>query len=108
MKKMLMTCCRNHPADPEWPFEDPPNLATFTTCHVTERGSHIVFASREVEDGAWVFLGPEEWAPEDGTVRCFQCMVEADPTLKALADLPLGWYAERPSPRTAWRRFKAR
>ena len=35
---------------------------------------------------------------------CFHHPIDADSTLKELADLPLGWYAERNKPGEPWAR----
>ncbi len=42
-------------------------------------------------------------ASDSGPVlRCFHQVVEVDPSLIELADLPLGWLAEREKPGDPW------
>ena len=40
-------------------------------------------------------------------LACLHHMVEKDPTLAELADLPKGWYAERTEPGEPWERFES-
>ena len=37
-----------------------------------------------------------------GVLVCFHHPIDSDPTLKELADLPVGWYAERTKPGEPW------
>jgi hypothetical protein len=89
---------------PNWPFADPYNLAAFTTQAVFERGSPILHATHELSDGAWTFIGPEG-VRDDLLIMCLVHIVELDPTLTEVADLPLGWGAERSSIDGPWRRY---
>jgi hypothetical protein len=101
----LIKCNERHDTT-DWPFQDPPNVAAFTDRLVTEKGHPIVFVSHEEADAAWELMGPEDPRPEQRVVLCLQHLVERDPSLRELADLPLGWRAERASPRKPWKRTR--
>ena len=90
----------------DWVFPDPPNVAVLTTRSIVEDGAWIAFVSHDEEDGAWQFHDAAR-AParmEDARLVSLRGMVERDPSLRELADLPEGWQAERDAPGAAWRR----
>ena len=90
------------PAD--WPFDDPPNTAAFTTSFVLD-GSPILRVYHDY-DGDWQFHGlPDEPATEDvARLVSLQAMVELDSSLSELHDLQLGWRAVRSSIQDEWAR----
>jgi hypothetical protein len=91
----------------DWPFADPKNVAVFTTTHVLRRGQPILYVSHDEEDGAWQFhTGAEQLSADDAMIVSLEEMVEHDPTILELADLPCGWYAERDSVGSSWRRIQ--
>lgn len=85
-----------------WPFEDAENTATYSCCHVIEEGHPILRVAHDEDDGAWQFLCGQLHVSEDGRLVCLGCMVVRDATLVELADLPLGWGADRESTNTVW------
>ena len=87
----------------EWPFADPPNFNAFSTRQVMEQGDPILLVSHEEDDGAWQFIGGA-WSEKDLVVICLEHAVAMDPTVRELADLPLGWTAVRKSPGAPWDR----
>ncbi|WP_204101549.1 hypothetical protein [Occallatibacter savannae] len=54
-------------------------------------------------NGDWQFLG-ETYIESGGVAVCLHHAIDADPTLKELADLPLGWCAEREKLGDPWAR----
>jgi hypothetical protein len=89
-----------HRFDGRWPFQEPDNTAVFCCDHVFERSRPILYV-RHDHDGDWQFLcgdthigGPR--------VLCFGCVIELDASLWPLADLPIGWGAERAQPEAEW------
>jgi hypothetical protein len=67
---------------------------------------HVTYVSHDVEDGAWQFPGD---SMSDGGGRVLSCLyhpIDRDPSLAELADLPLGWYAERGKVGEPWVRRK--
>jgi hypothetical protein len=91
----------------QWPFGDPPNVATITVRQIVHGVRPVLLVARDAEDGGWQFLtgGPFEVA--DGMVVSLQSMVERDPTLVEVADLPPGWQAARERVGAAWKRGPA-
>lgn len=86
-----------------WPFEDAVNTAAFATRHVVE-GSRPILEVYHDEDGDWQFVCGTTAAAEDGRLVCLGCMLEHEPALAQLADLPRGWMARRDHSQAPWRR----
>jgi len=87
----------------DWPFEDPPNVAVFTTTHVIRAGRPILYVSHDAEDGAWQFHSGDACSEADATVVALEEIVELDSSIAGLANLPLGWCATRKSQGSAWK-----
>lgn len=90
----------------EWPFRDAVNLGVLATVQVME-GAPVLFASHDEDDGGWQFLHSPDLTDDDvGDLRyvCFGCLFERHREVAALADLPLGWQAERDGAAAPWRR----
>lgn len=90
-----------------WPFADPPNVATITVRQVLE-GSPILYVSHDADDGSWQFLTGDEPQEKDGRVVALGTVVDLDPTVTELADLPLGSYAWRDTLGAPWQRSSAK
>lgn len=89
--------------NPDWPFEDPPNTAVFTTKCVMERKETIRYVFHN-NDGAWQFHcihGASKHLDEAIIVGLAE-IVEHDPSVKEVAELPFGWCACRESPDSEW------
>jgi hypothetical protein len=87
-----------------WPFADPQNVAVFTVRQIARDGHPILRVVHDIEDGAWQFL---EWEPprmEDAMLVCLKNVVSLDPSIRELADLPMGWRALRRTPEEQWHR----
>ena len=86
----------------DWRFPDPPHTQAFLSKTVHEGTESVVYVSHDLSDGAWQFLG-ESMADGGGPVlSCLHHLIDNDPSLKELADLPLGWCAERERPGEPW------
>ena len=91
----------------DWPFEDPKNVSVFTTAQVLRFRQPILHVSHDDGDGAWQFhTGAEQVSTGEAMIVALEEMVEHDPTICELADLPCGWFAERDSVGSPWRRVK--
>lgn len=88
-----------------WPFQEGKNRAVFTTKPVIHENHPILLVSHDAE-GDWQFLCGTTNRPKDGLVVSLGCIVERDPGLGKLADLPEGWRAFRKSPKSPWQREK--
>jgi len=56
----------------------------------------------DIEEGAWQFHGPEDSKKEDLAYVCLHHIIDKDPTIKELADLPVGWCAWRKDVAAPW------
>jgi hypothetical protein len=93
--------------DTDWPFADPPNVATFTVRQIIEGGQPILWVSHDDEDGAWQFHTGGDAEIGDAMIICLKNIVARDPSVLELADLPCGWNAWRESPLHPWTRGPA-
>jgi hypothetical protein len=84
-----------------WPFAEPRNVAVVTVRQVFS-GAPILLVTHDTEDGIWQFLPGVTFSVSDAMVVALEEVVEQDPSLLSLADLPGGWRAERISPAEHW------
>lgn len=97
----------DHERFPDWKFPDRPHTKVFLSKAVREDKEWITYVTHDLSDGAWQILGEtgvESGGPE---LACLHQIVEKDPTLTELADLPRGWSAERTAPGEPWERFES-
>lgn len=92
-----------HNFDGRWPFEVPDNTLVFCCEHVLETTRPILRVSHD-HDGDWQFLCGDSHAGGKPRIICMGCALERDGTLAALADLPLGWGADRETVGSLWTR----
>lgn len=88
-----------------WPFKEAKNLGVLTTNRVIEDGYPILLVTHD-EDGDWQFLCGTTSKPKHGRLVCLNTIVEDHPSVAELADLPVGWRAERDGPDMPWQRVK--
>lgn len=93
--------------DSDWPFADPQNVAVFTTTHVVKARKPILSVSHDAEDGAWQFHSGDAPLTKDMMIVGLSEIVEIDPTVAELADMPPGFKATRASGSDPWRREPA-
>ena len=91
----------SHNFNGPWPFTDPDNTAVFSCEHVIERGRPILRVSHD-HDGDWQFLCGDSHVGGKPQIVCLGCMVERDGSIVSVADLPMGWGADREFPGAAW------
>ncbi|HRZ47708.1 MAG TPA: hypothetical protein P5555_21245 [Candidatus Paceibacterota bacterium] len=88
-----------------WSFADPKDAAVFTTAQVLRLRQPILHVSHDDKDGAWQFhTGVQQVSAADAMIVVLIGMVEHDPSICELADLPCGGYAERDGLGSPWRR----
>jgi len=97
-------------ADPEsslfnWKFSDDPHTRVFLSETVHKGTEPITFVSHD-SDGEWQFLGDTMRDGGSPVISCFHHPIDQDRSLAELADLPLGWYAERNRIGEPWTRKK--
>ena len=98
----MNTHVHTHTPD-QWLFRDSDDTAVYCCNHVFDRSHPIRFVTHE-RDGDWQFLCGEANDHDTPHVVCFGCITARDASLFQLADLPLGWGADRPNVTTAWNR----
>lgn len=86
----------------QWPFEEHESAAVVVDSRVLQRSGWIQTVLRDAAEGGWQFLGPSPGEPPDLVVLELRDIVDGDPTVAAVAELPPGWYAWRAAPGAAW------
>lgn len=89
-----------------WPFADARNTAVFTTRRVFRERVPICLVTHDDDDGSWQFLCGTTSEREDPMVVALEEIVDLDPTIVELADLPMGWRAYRSGRNDPWKRAK--
>jgi hypothetical protein len=85
-----------------WKFPDPPHARAFLSETVHKATEAVTYVSHDAEDGAWQFLGDSMSDGGGPVLSCLHHPIDRDPSIAELADLPLGWYAERTMPGEPW------
>lgn len=87
-----------------WPFADPENVAVFTNTFIVREGHLITHVYHDDEDGTWQFhcMHPETGSSQHMMVVALSEVVELDPSVLLLHDLPCGWRAVRESRDADW------
>lgn len=96
-------------ADPKsslfnWKFSDDPHTRVFLSETVHKGTESVTYVFHDGDDGAWQFLGDSMSDGGGPVISCFHHPIDADPSLAELADLPLGWCAERARVGEPWTR----
>jgi hypothetical protein len=91
----------------DWPFDEPEDLAVFTLRRIIRGEAPILLVSHDEEDGGCQFLDGGEAAIGAASLVCLREVVRLDPSVLELADLPVGWVAERAGPGEPWSRTPA-
>jgi hypothetical protein len=89
-----------------WPFNDPPNVAVFTSKKIVDHGTWIQRVTHDEDDGAWQFHPHGGTAESEAFVVSLKSITKIDPSVLSLADLPLGWCAWRNTKDEPWKREK--
>jgi hypothetical protein len=89
----------------DWKFPDPPHTGAYLSNAVHQGKEPITYVSHDADDGAWQFLG-DSMSESGAALVCLHHPLDDDPSLAELADLPLGWCAERETPSAPWNRYE--
>lgn len=87
-----------------WPFDQPPNCATFTTRHVLTDHRPITRVVHDESDHGWHFLSDDGASMADAMLVCLKEIVAHDETVLEIADIPPGWVATREAIGSPWLR----
>jgi hypothetical protein len=87
-----------------WPFDQPPNCATFTTRQVMTQRRPITRVVHDASDHGWQFLSEDGANMNDAMIVGLKEIVAHDSTVLEIADLPPGWIATRDRIGSPWTR----
>jgi hypothetical protein len=90
--------------EPDWPFDQAPNVAAITTVNVVEGRAPILVVLHYRDDDSWAFLCGLTDDEAHGRVIGMGTALRRDPTLRAVADLAPGWKATRRDAGSDWTR----
>lgn len=91
----------------DWKFPVPPHTGVYTLKRIMNGEEPVLYVKHDASDGAWQFHGAGQSRVEDAVLICFHHIVDKDPSIKQLADLPLGWRAWRGNVSKPWEREQA-
>jgi hypothetical protein len=96
--------CKHERSDTAgWPFAVPDETRVFASVRILREGLPVVLVSHDA-DGDWQFACGTTGEEMHAAIACLGCLVEADPTLADLADLPPGTLAWRLDADDPWTR----
>lgn len=86
-----------------WPFSAQPNVVTYAHRTIADREKPILIFG-QYPDGAFCAYTGEDVVDADHEIICvcLSHIVEIEPSVMILADLPVGWWAVRESPDSPW------
>ena len=87
----------------DWPFDTPVNTISYCTAKIAQAHFPVLYVVHDW-DGDWQFLDETPDDPGDCVLMCMGCVLEQDPTLSEVADLPVGWGARRSEVGGSWTR----
>jgi hypothetical protein len=88
-----------------WPFHAGKNRVAFVTRPLLEENRPVLLVSHD-PDGDWQFLCGTTNETSEGRLVSLGNILEIDPTLSTLADLPTGWQASRSAVGEPWQRVR--
>ena len=90
-----------------WPFPDPPDTEAITLRRILEGRTPILLVTHDAdEESSWQFLDGEQIFEDDGIPILLGEIVQFDPSLLELGDLPAGWHARRDACDRPWIRIE--
>jgi hypothetical protein len=94
----------------QFKFKDLPNTAVITMKKIINKQAWIGYVTHDIEDGSWQFLDSKlsQKNTKEAAVVSLQNIVDLDPKIVELADLPLGWYAWRETGQSPWNKSKCK
>ena len=89
-----------------WPFAEPASTEVITLGRILRGESPLLLVTHDEEDGEWQFLDGEHVFEDDAVVACLGEMVQFDPSISEVADLPTGSYAWRSNLTEPWKQAR--
>lgn len=87
-----------------WPFDQGPNVAALNLKSIASKQQPILHVVHDSDDHGWQFLTLDDADPAEAAVVSMKQIVEMDPTVLGVADIPPGWHAWRKSEQDTWQR----
>jgi hypothetical protein len=89
-----------------WPFDQLPDCAVITLRSIVVGGEPILHVTHDEDDHGWQFLGSGDVKDSVAAVVGLGEIVELDPSVLEVADMPPGWHAWRRSKSSRWERSR--
>lgn len=89
----------------DWKFPDPPHTSAYCSQFIHDKTEPVTYVSHD-EDGDWQFHGDSMSGGLKPVLLCLHHPIDDDASIKELADLPRGWWAERAAVGEPWQRFQ--
>lgn len=86
----------------DWPFDQARNVVAITTNQVVYKNYPILTVAHYEDDHSWAFTCGTTNKSEDLLLVIMGKVVDIDPSLKTISDLPPGWRASRKSISDEW------
>ncbi|WP_025562625.1 hypothetical protein [Psychromonas sp. SP041] len=86
----------------DWLFDQARNVATVTTKQVMYENLPVLSVVHYEDDDSWAFTCGTTNESDDLMLVSMEQVVDTDPTLSSIADLPPGWSAYRESVNHKW------
>lgn len=90
--------------DSPWPFNEPKELASFSCKRLLFGDGSLCRVTHDYPDGDWQVLDDCDHTLQEAALVCLSELVDRFPELLELADLPLGWAADRDVKTGRWSR----
>jgi len=90
----------------DYQFDQSRDTACITCSHVMSDGAPVLFVTHDADDGGWQFLCGAEHDIEDAIVIGMGSVIDLDPTLNSLHDMPEGYGATRDALGAQWAAFR--
>ena len=86
----------------DWTFDQAENVACFTVRQVLKEGAPILYVVHDASDHGWQFLTGEDVTMKDAMIVSMKEIVEHDPTLLEIGNMPPGHTARRSAVGEPW------
>lgn len=86
----------------DFPFDDTPDTAVITCCHILEDNAPILHVSHDADDGMWQFLCGGCHDEGEGRIVSLHLIYRRDAAVAKIARMPCGYTADRRHPEADW------
>ncbi|MDH5573574.1 MAG: hypothetical protein OEY89_17550, partial [Gammaproteobacteria bacterium] len=86
----------------DWPFDKPEDHLVITLKEISNKETPILYVRHFKDDSDWLFIKLDEAVIEDYTTVPISTIIDIDPTVKEIANIPPGWHAWRESIDDEW------